>query len=90
MLWGDTINLPLTVLEAMSSNLPVVAMEYPTFANFNQEGLYLAKDAHEIPSKIKELKNDLDNGLEVRNRENVLDYSWKNIVQRLVNIYKNC
>ncbi len=90
VLWGDTINLPLTVLEAMSSNLPVVAMDYPTFASFNQEGLYLVKDAHEVPSKIKELKHDLDNGLKVRNRENVLDYSWKEVVQKLLNIYKNC
>lgn len=90
VLWGDTINLPLTILEAMSSNLPVVAMNYPTFANFNQEGLYLAKDVYEILSKIKELKHDLDDGLKVKNRENVLDYSWKKVVQRLVNIYKNC
>ena len=90
VLWGNTINIPLTILEAMATNLPVVSLDYPTLTIFNQKGLYLAENTQDILKEIKNLKNDLDSDLKVRNREKVLNFSWEIIVQKLESVYEKC
>lgn len=87
VLWGNTINIPLTVLEAMATNLPVIAINYPTYSIFNQKGLYLVENTQDIATQLQNLKKDLDRGLEIRNRDEVLEYSWELIVQKLEDVY---
>lgn len=87
--WRNTINIPLTILEAMACNLPVISVKYPTFSIFREgDGLYFVNDAIEIPDKIKELQIALKNGIEIKTREKVLPHSLENITEKLEKIYR--
>jgi len=87
--WGNTINIPLSILESMACNLPVIAIKYPTLTTIFDEGdgLFFVSDAAEIPEKVKELQTALQSGLTVKTREKVLSYSIENIFKKLDNIY---
>lgn len=89
VLWGNTINMPLSILEALSSNLPVIALnnyEFPTELN---KSIYFAKNIKSIPSIVKKLKNDIDNGLIILPQDQMSEYSWENLTALLENIYKS-
>jgi len=87
--WGNTISIPLTILEAMACNLPIITLRYPTFSIYEEgNGLYFVNDVNEIPDKIKELESALENGIEIKTREKVLSYSLENMTEKLEKIYK--
>lgn len=83
----NCIEMPLSVMEAMSCNLPVISTRYGALAGvFSEgEGLLYAKKDEDFTYLLKKIKND---NKEVKTRKKVLPYSWANIANNLEEIYK--
>ncbi len=81
----NCIETPLSVLEAMSTNLPVVTTNYGALPQLFKEndGLFFANDSDELINKIAQTK-DIRN---VNTRKKVLPYSWSNICKKLDRLY---
>ncbi|MGZ4883396.1 MAG: glycosyltransferase family 4 protein [Halobacteriota archaeon] len=82
---AGSIDIPLSVLEAMASDLPVISTRFGGLPLIFDEadGFYYA-DVEEFPSKLKALKSQ---GAAVRTRELVRPYSWENIARNLLEVY---
>jgi len=89
----DTISIPLSILEAMATNLPVIASRYPTLEMFGEdEGFRLIDDFSKLDIIIKEIK-DIQKLLSTgkflpKNREKIQEYSWERIAEKLRTYYK--
>lgn len=81
----NCIDVPLSVLEAASCNLPIVTTEYGELTSFtNRDGFYFINDLSPIP-----LNASLDKMVsreEVDNRQAVLEYDWKCSIDTLQKI----
>lgn len=80
------IEIPLSILEAMSCNLPVITTKFGALPRIFREGdgftfIEREEDFHRTIEAIK-------NGIKSKTREKVLPYSWENIAKRLVEIYE--
>jgi glycosyltransferase involved in cell wall biosynthesis len=77
---------PLSVLEAMSCNLPVISAKFEGLTSIFGEGngLLFARNEDDFINKLEEIKRG---DIEIKTREVVLSYSWQNIVKQLENIY---
>ena len=86
VIWGNTISMPLTILEAMAANLPIVSLEYPFFSILNLDiSTYENLDQmQEILATLKINSKQLD----VTNRAAVIDFSWKNLSKKLEKLYR--
>ena len=86
---ADSIEMPLSVLEAMSCNLPVITTKFGALPRIFKEGNGLifaeTETEEDFIYGLKEIKNG---GVEVRTREKVLPCSWENVVERLEKIYE--
>ena len=82
----SSIEMPLTVLEAMACNLPVISTKFGALPRIfeSKDGLIFADEEEDFIEGLEKVRN----GIEVRNRERILPYSWKNIVQKLIEIYR--
>ena len=82
-----SIDVPLSVLEAMATNLPVVSTRFGGLSTIfkEEEGLFFVEDKENIYKTIKDIKNGK---LEIKTREKVLQYSWDNIAKKLEGTYK--
>lgn len=82
---GGSILTPLSVMEAMSCNLPVITRNFDGLTSIFSEGdgLIYAKDDEDFIRAI----DRIEKGMEVKTRENVLPYSWKNVAIELDKIY---
>ena len=90
VLLGNSISLPLSVLEAMACNLPVISINYPALSVFsNVQGFYLVEGPQGIISAADEVYTKFVNGERIDTRQEVLPYSWENVVAGLENIYLN-
>lgn len=80
-----SIEMPLSVLEAMSCNLPVVSTHFgPLPRVFDEgDGLIFSDDESGMIQGVETLQR----GLGVKTRQKVLAYSWKKIVKDLADIY---
>lgn len=81
----DCIDVPLSVLEAMSCNLPVITTRFGSLTLIfkESESLKFINHKSEIMRSLKQLKVNNNNN----NREVVTFYSWGNISRRLLDLY---
>lgn len=79
------IDLPLSVMEAMSCNLPVISTKFGALSRIFAEGggLHFTETREEFLQRLDTIKA----GTEVSTREKVLPYTWGNIALRLEQIY---
>lgn len=82
------IEIPLTVLEAMSCNLPVISTQYGALGRIFQqgEGLIFIANEKEIQKSILKIKND---GIRINTREKVKSFSWKNVADEIAEVYED-
>jgi glycosyltransferase involved in cell wall biosynthesis len=84
----NSIDIPLSVLEAMSCNLPVVTSRYGGLERILQvgDGLSYIQNEDEIRKIVSELK---ENGIVggIHTREKVLKFSWNNVSNDLASVY---
>ena len=83
---GESIFMPLSVLEAMSCNLPVLSTKYEGLVdNFEEEGgLIFFDDEVDLCVKLEAVKNGI---IKPKTREKVLPCSWDNVYTKLEYIY---
>jgi len=81
------IDFPLTVLEAMACNRPIVSTRYKALPKFitGKEGVHYfdsVEQASEILNKISSSNNTINT------RGQALEYSWDNVINMLIKIYQ--
>jgi glycosyltransferase involved in cell wall biosynthesis len=83
---GDSILLPLSILEAMSCNLPVITTRFEGINTFFQEGegLIFVDDHCGFLNGIEMIKTK---SLTINTREKVESFTWKAITQKMISIY---
>jgi len=82
-----SIDIPLSVLEAMSCNLSVITTKFGGLTRIFKEGngLFFVEDGEDIYKPTEDIKNGV---VDVKTREKVLPYSWDNIAHKLEGIYE--
>jgi len=82
----SSIEIPLSILEAMACNLPVISTRFGGLVDIIEEGdgFYFFNEFYEAKNKIEEVRN----GVEVKTRKKVLPYSWENVISELDKIYR--
>jgi len=83
---GSSIEMPLSVLEAMSCNLPIVSTKFGALPEVfaEGEGLHYVDAEDETILALNQIKESEE---KVKTREKVLPYSWKNVAKRLEHLY---
>lgn len=82
-----SIDIPLSVLEAMATNLPVVSTRFGGLPKILEEegGLFFVENKEDIYKVMEDIKNGRAG---IKTREKILPYSWENIAKRLERIYE--
>lgn len=89
---SNSIELPLSVIEAMSCNLPVICSNFGGLPNFFQEGdgLFYVTENEDLYSKLKKIRGKIkNNSTSAETRKKVISYSWENVVTKLEIAYMN-
>ena len=83
---ADSAEMPLSVLEAMSCNLPVITTRFGALPRvFSQGGGLFFAGQEEIADYLQRIKKSMP---EIKTREKVLTYSWDSITHKLENDYR--
>ena len=82
---ADSIEMPLSVLEAISCNLSIIATRFGALPRAFEEGngLFFFEEEGDLINIINTIKK----GVNVKMREQALAYSWDNISIKLEKIY---
>lgn len=83
----NSIEMPLSVLEAMSCNLSVITTKFGALPRLFErgDGLFFVENENNIFTALEEIKN----GAMVKTREKVMSYSWRDVGNKLEEIYYN-
>jgi len=83
---AGSIEMPLSVLEAMACNLPVVSTKFRALPRLFTEGngFFYFENLDELLEKIRIIRN----GFLTKTREMVAPYSWDRIINQLEKIYR--
>ena len=87
-------NMPLTILEAMSTGLPVVAVGEKGVAEIVRSGengfLSTADNVEDLARNVLKIKNseELREKFSLESRKLALDYSYEKVGQNLAHLYK--
>lgn len=86
MVGMSSIDLPLSIMEAMSCNLSVVTTRFGAVNRVFEEGngLIFTDKEEDFLQGIEKIKNG---NMEIRTREKILPYAWENVVKKLEEIY---
>jgi glycosyltransferase involved in cell wall biosynthesis len=78
------IGIPLSVLEAMACNIPVITTPFGGLPHFFMEGkgLFYVYNEDQIINSIKSLLDS--RSIDIRTREKVVPYSWDHISQIII------
>lgn len=81
------IDMPLTVLEAMACNRPILSTPYKALPRFIPEGngIYYFRTVDEACHKLDQISMGEGTG---QTRSKALEFSWDNVVERLSKIYE--
>ena len=81
----SSIEIPLSVLEAMSCNLPVITTKFRGLPTVFEDGdglIFIDKEEY-FSEALRRIKGD---NIKTKNREKVLPYSWENITEELESV----
>ncbi len=80
-----SIDMPLSVMEAMSCNVPVISTRFRALGRVFEEGdgFFFSETKDELLGSIHNVRN----GVTVKIRDKVLPYSWNKIVSLLEDLY---
>jgi glycosyltransferase involved in cell wall biosynthesis len=83
---GTAILMPLSIMEAMACNLPVITYPFESLSSFipEAEGLTFAADLDELLQAVNRRRYTPG---PVSTRESILSYSWKRLGDTLGNLY---
>jgi len=81
----NSIEIPLSVLEAMACNLPVITTRFGALHRLFDEGdgLFYFDEEKEIYDIIKTIKK----GVDIKTRNKVVAFSWEELGKKLKDIY---
>jgi glycosyltransferase involved in cell wall biosynthesis len=82
----NAIDTPLSVLEAMSCNLPVIATRFGALPRMLKpgDGLHFAVTEDDYKKDLEVIKK---NRTETKTREQIMQYSWTEIITKLNKVY---
>jgi glycosyltransferase involved in cell wall biosynthesis len=83
---GSSLNMPLSVLEAMACNLPVVTTRFQGLDTFREgDGLVFVDRSDDLAPRVQEL---LESCAPPATREKIQDLSWQSVATRLQTYYE--
>lgn len=85
---GDSLSMPLSVLEAMACNLPIVTTRFEGLENFNHEdaGFTFFDQPEELHNGLQEV---LQSHESPKTRDMVQGYSWQAVTSKLSSYYND-
>lgn len=84
----NCIEMPLSVMEASSCNLPIITSKYGDLEKIfeKKNGFYYFDSLESLMNSLERVKMNCD---DIKTREMVLKYSWEGISNKISVIYKN-
>ena len=82
------IDMPLSVLEAMACNCPVISTPFKALPRFLPpgDGLFYCDTVDEAKAALDQVMNCKD----VATRKKVTPFSWNNVLDQLEEVYTSC